>query len=177
MGHVLMVRPKEHPERKRRDGWLLAYLPKIRGFDVGLNSAGLPIHLMALAAPSLRSALFFSGPVMAQTQSGSATGSEMLQHCETADRVVAQQLSPSQAAPTTEEAMIQGFCLGAVSGVRFLAAASTKNTQYPICVPENGPAGQALGVVVRYLRSHPERQSDNFLWIIMDALRETWPCH
>jgi hypothetical protein len=54
IGHVLMVRPKEHPERKRRDGWLLAYLPKIRGFDVGLNSAGLPIHLMALAAPSLR---------------------------------------------------------------------------------------------------------------------------
>jgi len=115
-------------------------------------------------------------PIMAQTPSGSTTGSEILQYCGTADRIVSQKLPPSQAAATVEEAMIQGFCVGAVSGVRFLAAASTKNTQYPICVPENAPSGQVLSVVVRYLHSHPERLNDNFLWIIMDALREGWPC-
>ncbi len=72
--------------------------------------------------------------------------------------------------------MIQGFCVGAVSGVRFLAAASTKNTQYPICVPDNAPKGQVLSVVVRYLHNHPERLNDDFLWLVMDALREAWPC-
>jgi hypothetical protein len=118
-----------------------------------------------------------STPIMAETQSGSSTGREMLQHCGTADRVASHQLSPSEAAPTTEEAMIQGFCLGAVSGVSFLAAASTKNTQYPICVPQSAPSAQVLSVVVRYLRNHPERLNDNFLWIIMGALREAWPCH
>jgi hypothetical protein len=51
VGHVLVVRLKVHPKRKRRDGWFLGYLHKIGGFDVGLNSAGRPIHLMALAAP------------------------------------------------------------------------------------------------------------------------------
>jgi Rap1a immunity proteins len=109
-------------------------------------------------------------------QSGSTTGQDMLRHCGIADRMVSGQLTLSQAAPTAEDAMIQGFCVGAVAGVRFLAAASTRNTQYPICVPDNLPRRQVLSVVVRYLHNHPERVKDDLLWIIMDALRETWPC-
>jgi Ssp1 endopeptidase immunity protein Rap1a len=115
-------------------------------------------------------------PIMAQMQSGSTTGQDMLRHCGIADRIVSGQLSISQAAPTAEDAMIEGFCVGAVAGVRFLAAASTKNTQYPICVPDNAPKSQVLSVVVRYLHNHPERLNDDLLWIIMDALREAWPC-
>jgi hypothetical protein len=115
-------------------------------------------------------------PIMAQTQGGSISGSEMLQYCGTADRVVSQKLPPSEAAATIEEAMVLGFCVGAVSGVRSLAAASTQNTHYPICVPENAPSGQVLGAVVRYFNNHPERLNDDFFWIIMDALREGWPC-
>src|SRR5437667_6276139 len=74
-------------------------------------------------------------PTMAQMQSGSTTGKDLLRHCSIADRIVSGQLSISQASPTAEDAMIEGFCVGAVAGVRFLAAASTTNTQYPICVP------------------------------------------
>src|SRR5262249_39222047 len=85
-------------------------------------------------------------------------------------------LSLSQAAPTAEDALIAGFCVGAIAGVRFLAAVSTKNTQYPICVPDNAPRRQVLSVVVRYLDKHPERLNDDLLWIIMDALRDAWPC-
>ncbi len=116
-------------------------------------------------------------PIMAQTQSGSSTGYDMLGYCGTVDRVVSGQLSASEAAPTVEDAMIQGFCVGAVLGVRFLAATSTKNTEYPICVPDNAPKGQVLSIVVRYLHDHPERLNDNFVWLVMDALREAWPCH
>src|SRR6516165_8528579 len=92
----------------------------------------------------------------------------MLQHCGLADRIVSGQLPLAQAVPTAEDATIAGFCVGAVAGVRFLAAASTKNTQW---VPDNAPRRQVLSVVVRYLHNHPERLNDDLLWIIMDARR------
>jgi hypothetical protein len=113
---------------------------------------------------------------MAQMHSGSTSGHDMLRYCGIAEGIVSGQLSASQVAPTAEEAMIEGFCVGAVAGVRFLAATSSKNSQYPICVPEHAPKRQVLSVVVRYLHNHPERLNDDFLWIIMDALREAWRC-
>src|SRR6266516_8033158 len=136
-----------------------------------------PSIMARLTRLSLGIAFFLStNPIMAQMHNGSTTGQDMLRYCGIADRIVSEQFSLSQAAPTAEDALIEGFCVGAVAGVRFLAAASTKSTQYPICVPDNVPRRQVLSVVVRYLHNHPERLNDDFLWIIMDALREAWPC-
>jgi hypothetical protein len=138
---------------------------------------GPSIMVTRLARAFLCIVFFLSiNPIMAQMQGGSTTGRDMLQHCGLADRIVSGQLSLTQAVPTAEDATIVGFCVGAVAGVRFLAAASTKNTQYPICVPDNAPRRQVLSIVVRYLHNHPERLNDDLLWIIMDALRDAWPC-
>jgi hypothetical protein len=129
-----------------------------------------------IARLMLCAALLLSvSPIMAQTLH-SSTGRDMLRHCAIVDRITSRQLSRSEAASAPEDAMIQGFCLGAIAGVSFLAAASTKNTQYPICVPENAPRGQVVSVVVRYLQTHPERLNDDFLWLVMNAQREAWPC-
>jgi hypothetical protein len=113
---------------------------------------------------------------MAQTHSAGTTGQEMLRYCGTAGEIVSKQLSASQVARSPEEAMIEGFCVGAIAGVSFLAAISTKDSRYPICVPENAPKGQLVSAVVRYLHNHPERLTEDFLWTIMNALREAWPC-
>jgi hypothetical protein len=136
-----------------------------------------PLRLRLTGLTLCTAFLLSINPMMAQTQSGSTTGDDMLGYCGAVDRFVSGQLSPSEAAPTVEEAMIQGFCVGAVSGVRFLAATTTKNAQYPVCVSDDVPRGQVLSVVVRYLQNHPERLNDNFLWLVMDALREAWPCN
>jgi hypothetical protein len=145
---------------------------------LGLNAAvGLSMMVTRFTRLAIGIGFFLSiCPAMAQMHSGSTTGHDMLRYCGIADGIVSGQLSFSQVAPTAEEALIEGFCVGAVAGVRFLAATSTKNSLYPICVPENAPKRQVLSVVVRYLHNHPERLNDDFLWIIMDALREAWPC-
>ena len=37
-------------------------------------------------------------------------------------------------------------------------------------------AKEFLSVVVRNLRSHPEKLNDDFVWLIMNALGGAWPC-
>jgi hypothetical protein len=37
-------------------------------------------------------------------------------------------------------------------------------------------APTAAQVVFRYLRSHPEKLNNDFVWLIMNALGEAWAC-
>src|SRR6266540_6819474 len=87
-------------------------------------------------------------PIMAQTQSGSSTGYDMLGYCGTVDRVVSGQLSASEAAPTVEDAMIQGFCVGAVLGVRFLGfRLRGRARRRPLGLTRSGPTTSCSTIV------------------------------
>jgi hypothetical protein len=113
-------------------------------------------------------------PTFAQgSQIGASIGLDMLRPCGIYEGIQ----SGRQADVTNDETLGMGYCLGLILGIKFLAGAATKNTTYPICVPDNAPSGQVLSVVLRYLRNHPQKLNDNFLYLIMDALLEAWPCH
>ena len=107
------------------------------------------------------------------SQTGASIGLDMLRPCGIYEGIQ----SGRQADVTNDETLGMGYCLGLILGIKFLAGAATKNTAYPICVPDNAPSGQVLSVVLRYLRNHPQKLNDNFLYLIMDALLEAWPCH
>jgi Rap1a immunity proteins len=107
------------------------------------------------------------------SQIGASIGLDMLRPCGIYESIQ----SGRQASVTNDETLGMGYCLGLILGIKFLAGAATKNTAYPICVPDSAPSGQVLSVVLHYLRNHPQKLSDNFLYLVMDALLEAWPCH
>jgi Rap1a immunity proteins len=106
-------------------------------------------------------------------QTGASIGLDMLRPCGIYERIQ----SGRQTEVTNDETVGLGYCLGLILGIKFLAGAATRNTPYPICVPDNAPSSQVLTVVLHYLRNHPQKLDDNFLHLIMDALLEAWPCH
>jgi hypothetical protein len=107
------------------------------------------------------------------SQIGASIGLDMLRPCGIYESIQ----SGRQASVTNDETLGMGYCLGLILGIKFLAGAATKNTAYPICVPDSAPSGQVLSVVLHYLRNHPQKLSDYFLYLVMDALLEAWPCH
>jgi len=45
------------------------------------------------------------------------------------------------------------------------------------CIPEGAPYGQMARVVVKWLREHPQRLHELKSSLIMEALRDGFPCH
>jgi hypothetical protein len=131
------------------------------------------IHTIATML-SITAAILNCRPTFAQvSQTGASIGLDMLRPCGIYERIQ----SGRQTDFTNDETVGMGYCLGLILGIKFLAGAATKNTPYPICVPDNAQSSQVLTVVLHYLRNHPQKLDDNFLHLIMDALLEAWPCH
>ena len=123
---------------------------------------------------SIAAAILNSRATFAQVpQTGASIGLDMLRPCGIYESIQ----SGRQASVTNDETLGMGYCLGVILGIKFLAEAATNNTPYPICVPEHAPSSQLLSVVLHYLRNHPQKLNDNFLYLIMNALLEAWPCH
>jgi len=109
-------------------------------------------------------------PAMAQK---SLTGNDMLRHCSRAD-----DSAPGKAPLSGDLGNIsmQGICVGAVGGMRYLANDGTTQSEHATCIPSAVTNGQALSVVVRYLRNHPERLHEQFESLVLAAFVEAWPC-
>ena len=72
---------------------------------------------------------------------------------------------------TGTEPMDSGVFMGFVIGISNYMAASGV-----ICFPKNAQNQQALDVVDNYLHTHPERRTDDAVFIVNDAMRATFPC-
>jgi hypothetical protein len=120
-------------------------------------------------------ALIAATPAIAQPQN-LTTGNEMLRHCSMVEQALSGQTPSSSLLHTVEDAYKQGMCVGGIAGILFLANAATKTTAHAICIPSTVSTAQSLTVVVRYLRNHPEKLNDAFASLVLDALREAWPC-
>src|SRR5262245_13600595 len=61
-----------------------------------------------------------------------------------------------------------GLCMGLVSGVHYIDAKS--------CAPEDTTPSQLIRVVLAYIEVRPQRMNDEFMPLVVEALRSTWPC-
>jgi Ssp1 endopeptidase immunity protein Rap1a len=65
----------------------------------------------------------------------------------------------------------QLYCLGYVAGT-----SDALNLVRAVCTPENVRTSETMGIIVNYLRLHPERQDMPATLVAGAALREAFPC-
>jgi hypothetical protein len=68
----------------------------------------------------------------------------------------------------------QGVCMGTVGALVFFS--QDLFPAYRFCPPNGGTYGQALRVVVAYMQRNPGRLHLDFQLLVIEALREAWPC-
>ena len=109
--------------------------------------------LLALAVPT------------AHAQTGS--GNDLLEACVNA--------GPDFQAETKDklEVLQHGMCLGTVQAIVTLG--ESLEEPFKFC-PPNGILGQAVVVLVKFLRDHPHRLNAPMIDLAVEAYREAWPC-
>lgn len=125
------------------------------------------IALAAIAAPLPAAA--------AETSIGKAPGTELLQRCEPALRLVE---ARSRRLLTDAEYAQAQSCLGFVDGFVWghgWAAWRERRDMY-YCPPEELTAGQVVPVLVEYLRAHPDRLDASAHVLLFSALSNAYPC-
>jgi len=89
------------------------------------------------------------------------TGNDLLEYCESKERPF----------PT-------GLCLGYVLGAGDVE--STEGASFPdrerSCVPDDVTNGQMVGVVVKYLKDHPEERRMLAAVLVVEAMTKAFPC-
>jgi Rap1a immunity proteins len=62
-----------------------------------------------------------------------------------------------------------GLCIGLVAGANYVDAKS--------CAPEDASNNQLMsGVVLAYIEVRPQRMNEEFMKLVLEALRSAWPC-
>src|SRR6266496_1313567 len=69
-----------------------------------------------------------------------------------------------------------GLCVGYVMGVLEMVKRMPPNAREFPCLPENATNDQAVRVVLKYLRDHPEQLHKARLTLTLDSLRAAFPC-
>src|SRR6516164_9583870 len=101
------------------------------------------------------------------------TGNDLLRYCQSADAALAGRGATSA---DTQEALGEGFCMGIIGGVRFVVTSSIMDPKYRLCIPKNVSNGQAVSVVVNYMRDHPDQLDHTFSFVVLSALVDAWEC-
>jgi hypothetical protein len=68
----------------------------------------------------------------------------------------------------------EGQCAGVIDTWLYFGALLPENERF--CPPKIIPPSQAQRVVVRWLEKHSEKLHLNFIGLVWEALRESWPC-
>ena len=68
----------------------------------------------------------------------------------------------------------QGYMRGSCSG-RVMAIFDVSRA-LEICAPDGVSGGQAVSVVVQYLDRNPARWHESITLLIIEAMRDAWPC-
>ena len=61
-----------------------------------------------------------------------------------------------------------GFCMGLVAGASY--------TDPKSCAPEAATINQLTRVVLAYIELRPQRLNEPFMKLVVEALRNEWPC-
>lgn len=100
-----------------------------------------------------------------------ADGKMLLARCEQAERLLNDQ--------PIEDPVNGSFCLGYVgameNALRILN--SRLQARHRMCMPKNGiEVGQAIRIVLRFLRDNTHRLAENDAALVIEALRAAYPC-
>jgi hypothetical protein len=85
---------------------------------------------------------------------------------------------------TREESRNIVYCVayveGVVQGVEVEIAYSTGTTgnkpRSPFCLPDTVEDGQIVKIILKYIRNHPEEAHKSTVSLMIEALREAFPC-
>ncbi len=71
-----------------------------------------------------------------------------------------------------------GMCWGAFSIVQTIIVARSENNSliFGVCVPEETKRTQLISVFMSYAESKPKRLHEDFFPVVLDGLRESFPC-
>lgn len=107
------------------------------------------------------------------------TGNDVLKSCQAAVR-----FADNDGAPAGEH-FDSGWCIGWVAGAlqltklhnEWTTVIKEKPALLQFCVPDSGiPAMQAVRVVVKYLKEHPDQLHEDGMGLTIAALKDTFPC-
>jgi hypothetical protein len=72
------------------------------------------------------------------------------------------------------------YVVGLIDGVsketEFVLAVSNKQPPMPFCLSDDVENGQLIRIVLRYIRNHPEEAHLSTAFLVVQALREAFPC-
>lgn len=100
-----------------------------------------------------------------------ADGNELLSQCQNAEHF----MDTGQVRDTNSI----GFCLGMLQGVRNTMTILDQGLSPPMrtCFPSEGiDNGQAVRIVVQYLKRHPEKLHEDEVLLSMLGFRSAFPC-
>lgn len=67
-----------------------------------------------------------------------------------------------------------GECVGAISALVVLGKELPDG--FKNCLPKDVTRQQAARVIVKYMRSNPEKLHDSYIYLATTALSKAWPC-
>ena len=97
-----------------------------------------------------------SGTVLAAEKT--YTAKDLLQHCR--DSLLEKAAFPRP--------FYSGLCIGLVAGANYVDAKS--------CAPEDATNSELMHVVLGYIEMRPQRMNEEFMKLVLEALRSAWPC-
>ena len=77
-----------------------------------------------------------------------------------------------------EQTYDTGFCWGAFSAVQksIILVDNRKQPLYGVCPPPTSTRTQTIAIFIQYAETHPQRLHEHYLFVVVDALREAFPC-
>jgi Rap1a immunity proteins len=105
----------------------------------------------------------------ALAQEDKSSANYMLPYCRAAVN--------NQAPTLSSDAVMQGMCVGLVDAIDFMMSKYPPEEQeYRSCPPSDVILRQAVQVVIAYIDARPERISENFKTLAIEAIHDAWPC-
>jgi hypothetical protein len=112
---------------------------------------------------------------MSAAQIGGLSGSDLVNRCEQAERILLAPRNAPSGANVSEAYQCSFFMSGVIDGVR-AGIALTNSSQRLFCLPRNAANDQILRVVLTWLRQHPQDLHDPAGILVAVALRDAFPC-
>ena len=73
-------------------------------------------------------------------------------------------------------AYVEGVVQGVSAEVAFVRDVGGKEPLKPFCLPDNVENGQIIRITLKYIRNHPEEAHQSTVILVVQALREAFPC-
>ena len=136
---------------------------KIRGIEMTINRVSIIILLFSL--------FYFILPSIVNA----SDGNELLKSCNV---VLSSINDPERKELSSEQYIKSGYCIGLLHGIMELTRIHQHSNGEPFfCLPKQSiPKEQAVRIVVKYLRDHPEKLYEHDTFLVIKALQEAFPC-